>query len=88
MTRHASKPQQQRGIPPLVIGWLMAYGQAEYIGGACYRSFDKDSRRKLATDVGDRIVGIPAPLLDCYLIESAGGTIITVGHRYTRIRRS
>lgn len=88
MTRHASVRQQQRRVPPLVVDWLMDYGQTEYVGHACYRFFDKESRRRLATDVGDRIVGMLAPLLDCYLVVGNDGKVITVGHRYTRICRA
>jgi hypothetical protein len=88
MTRHASKRQQQRGIPPLVVDWLLDYGHAERVGGAWHRSFDRDARRELARVVGDRVVQMLSPLLDCYLIEGDNGQIITVGHRCTRIRKS
>jgi hypothetical protein len=88
MTRHAQTRLQQRAIPPLVVDWLVSYGHTEQVDGACFRFFDKKSRKRLARDVGDRIVDLLSPVLDCYLIEGEDGHVITVGHRYVRVRKS
>ena len=48
--------------------------------------FDKKSRRALQRDLGKRVVGLLAHLLDTYLVLD-GEMVITVGHRYKRIRR-
>lgn len=87
LTTHGNVRAQQRGIPPLIISWLLEYGETDHEHHARYRYFDKDSRKRLARDVGSRIVEMLSPLLDCYLIEGEDGHVVTVGHRYVRRRR-
>ena len=38
--------------------------------------------------LGDRVVQLLSPVLDCYLIEGENGHVVTVGHRYARVRKS
>jgi hypothetical protein len=87
MTRHASARQQQRGIPPLILDWLTQFGAtAQSHHGAEIRFFDKRSRKQLATVVGTEVVSRLGGLLDAYAVVSTTGTVITVGHRYKRIK--
>ena len=46
--------------------------------------FDRESRRSLASEVGQVIVRRLSDMMDSYVVLS-GDTIITVGHRYKRL---
>ena len=49
----------------------------------CY--FDKKSVRLISSDVGKVVIRRLSSLLDAYLVI-AGNNILTVGHRYKRIK--
>ena len=87
LTSHAEIRMQQRGIPPLVVDWLQDYGAITYDKHGCaFRYFDKRSRRRLAKAVGKHPFNRMAGCLDTYLVEK-GGAVLTVGHRFRRIRK-
>ncbi len=88
-SRHAAiRSCQQRGIPQLIIDWLITYGAVATDGrGAATHYFDHNARRRLAQDVGGRVVALLGRLMDAYLVMSQDGTIITVGHRFKAIHR-
>ena len=87
-TRHAEIRMQQRGIPPLILDWLLQYGQeAHDHQGAIIRYFDKRSIRRLRSEVGSAPVGRLADYLNAYLVES-DGAVLTAGHRFKRINRA
>lgn len=83
LTHHASVRAQQRGIPPLIVEWLLEYGaQAKGSDGAMHRYFDKRSRKRLARVVGEQVVDRMGDLTDTFLVQSSdNGNVITVGHR-------
>ncbi len=86
MTNHAQERSQNRCIPPLIIHWLCQYGSRKRSNNGsiiCY--FDKKSTRLLSSDVGDIIIRRLSSLMSVYLVI-AGDQIITVGHRYKRIK--
>ena len=86
MTNHAMERSQQRCIPPLIIHWLCQYGSRRRSNNGtilCY--FDKKSLRLISSDVGRVVIRRLSGLLDAYLVI-AGDNIITVGHRYKRIK--
>ena len=85
-TKHAQIRMQQRGIPRLVIDWLLLYGEEshDHIGGI-RRYFTKGSIRNLRRDVGTRALKRFSEYLDCYLVE-ADGLVLTSGHRTKRIK--
>lgn len=88
MSSHAQTRAQQRGVPPLVIDWLMQYGAREHDHrGAEIYYFDRRSRRELAQQVGHDIVDRLSSLLDAYIVIGTEGAVITVGHRYKKITR-
>lgn len=88
MSRHAGTRVQQRGIPPIVVEWLLEYGAREHDHhGAQIYFFDKRSRRVLAKEVGQDIVDRLISLLDAYIVVGTEGTIVTAGHRYKKITR-
>lgn len=90
MTNHASKRCQQRGIPPLVVDWLLAYGEEQYDhNGAVTRYFDKRSKRDLKRQVGSNVFKKFGEYMNCYLVESVpDGGVITAGHLRRRIKKS
>lgn len=87
MTKHADIRQQQRSIPPLILEWLTSYGTISHDHrGAEIRYFDKRSRKALAKAVGDEVVSRLSALLDTYAVVSGSGAVITVGHRFKRVK--
>lgn len=87
VTNHAAIRQQPRGIPPLIMEWLRSYGTNIYDHhGAEILYFDKHSRKALAKAVGDEIVTRLSALLDTYAVVSKSGAVITVGHRFKRVK--
>ncbi|HMW42695.1 hypothetical protein [Plasticicumulans sp.] len=88
MSRHARVRQQQRGIPPLIVEWLLAYGSHEHDGhGATIRYFDRAARTRLGRAVGTEVVERLGDLCNSYAVVAHDGTVITTGHRYRRIHR-
>ena len=86
MTNHALERSQQRCIPPLIIHWLCQYGSRKRNNNGtimCY--FDRKSMRLIASDVGQIVIRRLSSLMNAYLVI-AGDQIITVGHRYKRIK--
>lgn len=88
LTQHAQHRSQQRGIPPLVVDWLLAYGQQVFDGhGGIVRFFDGPARHRLAREIGHAPVRRMAEFLRCYLVESTDdGRVITVGKRHPQAR--
>ena len=88
MTRHAQARLQQRAIPPLIIDWLCRYGsRLRGVNGTTVCFFDRESRRHLASEVGQIIVRRLADMMDTYLVL-AGDSIIAIGHRCRPLRRT
>jgi len=87
-TAHASSRMQQRGLPPLVLDWLQAYGRELHDHrGATILHFDKRARRRLERAVGREPVRRMKAWLSAYAVVSPDGHVITTGHRFKRIRR-
>lgn len=88
VSRHAAARSQQRGIPQLIVDWLITYGAVANDGrGAVTHYFDRHARRRLAQAVGGRVVTLLGSLMDAYVVTSHDGMIITVGHRFKAIHR-
>ena len=86
MTNHAMERSQQRCIPPLSIHWLCQYGSRKRnTNGTIVCYFDRKSLRLISSDVGHIIIRRLSGLMNAYLVI-AGDRIITVGHRYRRIK--
>ncbi len=87
MSLHAQTRSQQRAIPPMVIDLLAQFGKSEPAGdGASLVYFDKSARRKVKAYAGP-LAGILESHLDVFAIFAADEKLVTVGHRYERIRR-
>ena len=88
MSKHALERAQQRCIPPLIIHWLCQYGSRKRNDNgtiSCY--FDKTSLRLISSDVGHIVIRRLSSLFNAYLVI-AGENIITVGHRYKKIKKN
>lgn len=86
-THHAQARTQQRGIPQMLIDLLLMFGKREAAGSGLSKIFfDKRGRR--------RVQGYAGPLgslinqyLDVYAVVTSDDTVITIAHRFERIKR-
>lgn len=86
---HAKKRAQQRAIPPLVVDWLIAFGQEVPDKRGCSRYFfDKASKRRLKKAVGREPVKRMKDKLNSYAVVGPDGCVITAGPRTRRVRRN
>jgi hypothetical protein len=85
-SKHARRRMQQRSIPPLVVTWLLEFGQMRYDHqGGIVHYFDRHSRRNLERVVGSKVVARLSDYLNAYAVSSTSDeALITVGHRYKR----
>jgi len=86
-TKHAEIRLRQRGIPVPVVEWLFSYGSSHFDhhrGLVFY--FDSRSRAVLRTAIDRAVLARYSEHLDCYVIASTNGEVITVGHRTRRFK--
>ncbi len=87
MTKQAMVQQQQRAIPPLIIGWLCKFGfRITGMNGTTVIYFDRDSRRALRSEAGQVVVSRLSDMMDAYLVMT-DERIITAGHRFKPLKR-
>jgi response regulator RpfG family c-di-GMP phosphodiesterase len=86
LTAHASKRAQQRAIPPIVVEWLMRFGSQSWSRGASVYMFEKESRRRLRSHLGQRLFTSIEPWLDAYAVVGGGRKVVTVGWRQEKRR--
>ena len=88
LTQHARQRMQQRGIPQQAIDYVLSYGRVSHDHrGACVVWLDKRSRARLGREAGRQVIRKLDKHLDAYVVTDTDGTVVTVGHRYRRIRR-
>ena len=85
-TEHASQRRQQRGIDPLAIDLLLAYGAERRSRGASLYFLTGASRRRLTDDLGGEVANRLMPKMNLLVVENDAGEIITVAHRTRRVR--
>lgn len=85
-TNHAAIRLQQRGIPPVISDWLLAYGEEEFNGhGVIVRYFSTNAIRQMIGEIGKEPVQRMSEYLRCYLVQAnENGSIITVGKRHAK----
>ena len=86
-SKHARDRSQQRGIPPLIMEWLFEFGMEEHHRGRQIVYFDKKSRKSLRRAVGRQAIAKLDKYMNSYLVVE-DGNVITVGHRFSRIRKN
>lgn len=86
-TNHAEIRLRQRGIPLAVIEWLVSYGSSrfDHHRGLIFY-FDSRSRAALRTAMDRAALARYSEHLDCYVVVSTNGEVITAGHRTRRFR--
>lgn len=87
-TKHASIRLRQRGIPPVILEWLLEYGipQYDHCRGMVF-SFDARSRKSLRSMLNTKAFARHSRHLNCFVVMGTDGEIITVGHRTRKFRR-
>lgn len=87
-TRHAVLRMQQRAIPQLLVDLLMQFGARYPAGDGTTKVFlDKSARRKLGAYAG-ALSALLDRHLDIYLVVADDERVVTVCHRYERVRRN
>ena len=86
VTRHAQARMQQRGIRPDAVEYLLQFGREAFDHrGGVVLYFDKAARRRFARAApGAKNL---ERLARCYAVLSGDGEVLTVGHRYRRIKQ-
>ena len=89
LSRHAEQRMQQRGIPRQAVDVVLAYGRVSHDHhGGCVVWLDKRARARLCREAGRRVLRRLDKHLNAYAVtDPDDGTVLTVGHRYRRIRR-
>jgi len=88
LTCHAHRRCQQRGIPPIVLNWLLDYGAESYQhDGTVIRFFDKRACKRLDSIVGHEATSRMSKFLNAYACTDGSQRVITAGYRYKRVWR-
>lgn len=88
MTKHASARRQQRGISESALDCLMEFGMISHDkrgGEVLY--FDKCAKQRCLTVMGKEMYRRLDGHLDIYAVRSQDGALLTVGHRWKKMRR-
>jgi hypothetical protein len=82
LTAHARARMQQRGISPVVLDVLLAYGREAHDHRGCrIAQFDKRSRRRAARELGSELFRRIERHLGAYAVIGPDDAVVTVGHR-------
>ena len=85
---HARVRMQQRGVNPVLLELLDAYGATQYDHhGAAVRYFNKAARRKMRHSEGADVYRAVEAKLNVYAVVARDGRLVTVGRRDHRINR-
>lgn len=87
LSTHARRRMQQRGISAAALDALLDFGRTTRAGrGRELVFFDRRARERLARAKA-LAAGEAARVSSSYAIVGSDGTVITVGHRFRRVRR-
>jgi hypothetical protein len=79
---------KQRGIDDAALETLLDYGRAEHQrDGSSIVFLDKRARHRLERDLGQDALKRLGKRLAAYAILARDGAVVTVGHRFRRVRR-
>lgn len=89
-TLHASIRAQQRGIPPLIDQMLDLFGHEQHDGhGGVIVYFNKHSIQHLERQFGKVLARQVSEWRNAYkVVATCDGGVITIGHRYKRVKRT
>ena len=88
LSHHAEARMRQRAIPSIIVAWILDYGRDMRHHGASVYFLNRETRNKLKRDMGAKLYTQIGNRLDAYVVVSDDGTIVTVGRRYKRLKRS
>jgi len=85
-TNHAYTRMQQRGIQPVEIDAVLDFGQCEFHQGCEIFSVRKSVSKKLLKlgEVSHDLIG----KIHRIYVVTKGDIVITVGHKYKRLKRN
>ena len=88
LTHHAATRIQQRGIDSQAFECLLAYGSSvhDHRGGEILL-FDKRAWKRLERSVDEQTLRRVSESRALYAVQSSDGSLLTVGHRFKRVRR-
>ncbi|MHA3793041.1 hypothetical protein [Sphingomonas sp. YL-JM2C] len=86
ISHHARSRSQQRSIRPEAIDAILAFGASRRRGGADVYFLDRDARTRAERELGADRYRRLGKLLDSYVVMGDDGTLITVAHRYHRLK--
>lgn len=88
MTMHARQRMQQRGINREAMDYVLTYGRASRDHHGCRVVWlDKQARKKIRRAEGAGVERKLDKHLNAYAVVDSDGVVVTVGHRYRRIRK-
>ncbi|MEN8133319.1 MAG: hypothetical protein ABFS45_24740 [Pseudomonadota bacterium] len=71
------------------MDYVLAYGRVSHDHhGGCVVWLDKRSRARLGREEGHQVLRKLDKYLNAYAVTDPEGTVLTVGHRFRRIKRS
>ena len=86
LSKHAAIRSQQRGIPIKAIDVLLDFGKLQHSKGGLSFSMDKSSRYKAQAELGEVEYKLIERWLNCYVVVSQDGKMLTVAFRTRRAR--
>jgi hypothetical protein len=89
LTEHARKRTAQRCIPEVLIDLILKYGSDfESRTGTQIRALnDRMSKKEVSKELFSMGIKPRDPWWDTYLVVTHYGVVITVGHRFRRIKK-
>lgn len=85
-TTHARSRCQQRSIPLRVVELIIEYGEMGYNKGAAIYRMTKKARRRLRWELGQEFYRAVEKKLNCYVVVSEDGSVITAGRRVVKMK--
>ena len=88
LTAHAAIRMRQRGIDGQALECLLDYGSTvhDHRGGEILL-FDKRAWKRMERDLDGPLLKRAAESRTLYAVRAMDGELVTVGHRYRRVRR-
>jgi len=87
-TAHGRARCQQRGVSELVVDMIVSFGAEVRARGATKYYLDRKARSRLEKSVGTEVVRRHERKLNCYIVISDDGMLITAAPRRHRVRET
>ncbi len=84
LSHHVRVRMQQRGITGDILETILNFGKRSHSGGAYSYALDKHGRERARKELGEPAFRRIADRLDCYVVVSFDGAILTAAHRIRR----